>query len=169
MTSEGSSLCRGCGLCCDGTLFSNVELLAAEIAPARRRGLAILEIRGTQRFSQPCPHHQGSSCAVYPERPDACAKFHCALLDKLTTGELSLEECQSRVDRVKALARSILAAIPAGGERRSLRAEIEAHLTAEGGPAAAEEIAWRRKHADLLMDLKGLEILTKRDFIPPLC
>jgi uncharacterized protein len=164
---SGSTLCLACGMCCDGTLFQTVELTADEVEPWRRRGLTVLTDRDAPRFTQPCPHHQGGACSIYGDRPSTCERFRCPLLDKYTKGELSEEECLARVAQVKALARSLWAVIQAAPDRRTLRAGIHAHLKAIGAAAAAEDAAFRRSNAELLIDLKSLEILMERDFLPP--
>jgi uncharacterized protein len=163
----GSALCLACGMCCDGTLFHTVELTADEVEPWRRRGLTVLTDHDVPRFTQPCPHHQGGGCSIYGDRPSTCERFRCPLLLKYMADELSEEECLARVAQVRALAESIRAATQSAPERRTLRAEIHAHLEWIGAAGAMENPEWLRNNAEFLMDLKSLEILMVRDFLPP--
>jgi hypothetical protein len=162
MATESSSLCLSCGICCDGTLFGAVPLEGAEIEPARRHKLTLLE-GGEPRFSLPCVQHRGGACTIYADRPRVCAGFRCALLTRREAGEVSHEESLVRVQRVKALVRSIRRAIPGADGRRALRIEIDAYFTALGGEA--ETSAWRQRNAELLMDLKTLKLMIEREFV----
>jgi len=86
-TNELTALCGACGLCCNGSLFGRVPLAAEEVAPARRRRLRVL--RDGRAFEQPCTAlvrevaaagaDDAHGCAIYDERPKACAAFTCRL------------------------------------------------------------------------------------------
>src|SRR5690349_8705161 len=110
------SLCTRCGLCCDGSLFADVELASANEATALEvMGLEI-EISDEddddgELLLQPCGALKGKQCSIYPYRPDCCRTFECRLLQSVKRGTLGVEranekiaEALKRIERVKKLA-----------------------------------------------------------------
>src|SRR5438445_3020392 len=107
------TLCTRCGLCCDGSLFADVELASSDEASA-------LEVMGLEiedddeddggLLLQPCAALKGKRCSIYPHRPDCCRTFECRLLQQVRRGAVSVErarqkiaEALKRVERVKEL------------------------------------------------------------------
>jgi Fe-S-cluster containining protein len=104
-SSPLSSLCRSCGICCNGTLFGDVQILAAdEPEKLRLRGLSLTKVTAKPvhrktpaattapvRFQcfQPCPAWVQGSCEIYADRPAYCRDFSCLLRKKLQAGQLS--------------------------------------------------------------------------------
>jgi Fe-S-cluster containining protein len=74
------TLCRSCGMCCDGSLFGRVDLRAEETQAARRRGLKV--IASGDAFEQPCAALAHGRCSIYEERPEACRRFTCRLYER---------------------------------------------------------------------------------------
>ncbi len=74
MSAELESLCRECGLCCDGTLFTRVPLAPNEVVPE-----AELKVRTTAQggryVPQRCAALAGTVCGVYAQLPLACRRF----------------------------------------------------------------------------------------------
>jgi hypothetical protein len=100
--AELATLCRSCGLCCDGSLFGRVMLERGEIAPKR-----LLRVFGDGRgFDQPCNALTSErSCAVYEERPRACRRFVCRLHDRHRREGGSIRARIAAVLRVRELIR----------------------------------------------------------------
>lgn len=74
---ELTTLCKSCGLCCDGSLFGRVDLTPEELPLARKNRLHVVNDRA---FEQPCAAlGVGNACAIYDERPHACRRFTCRL------------------------------------------------------------------------------------------
>jgi hypothetical protein len=71
------TLCKSCGLCCDGSLFGRVPLEPDEIDAARTNRLPI--VGDAQAFEQPCTAYVQNACICYDERPRACHRFICRL------------------------------------------------------------------------------------------
>ncbi|RYZ38999.1 MAG: YkgJ family cysteine cluster protein, partial [Myxococcaceae bacterium] len=93
MSSALSTLCLHCGMCCDGTLFTQVPLKPPEAEALRQRGLSLaVKEDGTQVLPQRCAALEGLCCTVYAERPEACRRYRCQLFNALAEGEVSLEE-----------------------------------------------------------------------------
>ena len=69
------TLCTRCGLCCDGTLFGDVELRG----PREATRLAILGLdvdtddADAELLALPCRGLRGTRCGVYAYRPHAAA------------------------------------------------------------------------------------------------
>ncbi len=87
------TLCTNCGLCCDGTLFADVELVGqAEVARLEIMGMDIEnESRSLGLLSQPCPALRGTRCGIYAHRPACCRVFECHLLQNAQSGEVSVQ------------------------------------------------------------------------------
>lgn len=103
------TLCSRCGLCCNGVIFADVRLQAAD-QPARLVALGVpLKPHGlAQRISQPCACLQGTLCRIYADRPSRCRAFECRLLKRAQTGDVteraalkSIQKAQKRAERVR--------------------------------------------------------------------
>lgn len=117
VTSEAplSTLCRDCGLCCDGSLFTHVGLEAEEIIQLKKLGIPIRSLRsGTVVLPQRCGALKGRDCQIYADRPKTCAAYNCLLADALLEGKVTLEEAQATVKKAQRL-------IASGHARRFLR------------------------------------------------
>jgi Fe-S-cluster containining protein len=119
-----ASICQSCGLCCDGTLFADVKLVAGD-SPEALRALGFRlektgvsnsprERRSTLRFAQPCYALQGCLCRVYAERPRYCHEFECLVLKNLLDGRLQpaaavnlIHAAKERAARVRELLREL--------------------------------------------------------------
>lgn len=100
--SPAEALCTRCGLCCDGSLFADVELGRREDATALvGLGLELEEDddrEGAEVLLQPCAALRGTRCGVYAHRPGCCRTFECRVLQELRRGSLTPSAAQSRVD-----------------------------------------------------------------------
>lgn len=110
-----SILCRGCGLCCDGSLFTHVGLEADELERLRALGIATRQLpSGTVVLAQRCSALKGRDCQIYKDRPSSCAEYQCLLATSLVEDEVTLEEAQAAVRKAQRL-------IAEGHARRFLR------------------------------------------------
>ena len=110
--AAGEELCLACGLCCNGAIFADVQLLSGDNAERLAElGLAV-RFSGSHspRFAQPCVAHDGCRCRIYSERPSYCRQFDCALLKRCSGGRLAKKAAleiicaaQERVALVKKL------------------------------------------------------------------
>lgn len=101
MSDEAGALCRSCGLCCDGTLFTFVRLEPGEASRARASSLPIVERDGAEALPQPCAALDGCDCRVYDARPAPCSRYDCMLLIALKSGEVTLAEARSTVEEAR--------------------------------------------------------------------
>src|SRR5688572_4108088 len=107
MNSVEESLCTECGLCCDGSLFADVEL--ASHREALKLEILGLEIDDTDQpvLIQPCAALKNKKCTIYKFRPKCCRAFECRLLQQVKSGAISLTLAQIEIaqihDRIKAI------------------------------------------------------------------
>lgn len=100
---ESGALCQNCGLCCDGSLFSEVELADRESCGLEAMGLEIEDEDGDEPavLVQPCGALCGTRCSIYPHRPDCCRTFECGLLRKVAAGECSIEVARRTIQGLR--------------------------------------------------------------------
>jgi len=103
--SPANLLCKACGLCCSGHLFSWVRLDANELDKVANLGLTVIRDDPRQRgFMQPCAMWDGT-CRVYasPDYPRSCARYKCKQFKELIEGETSLTAAMDRVGQAHAM------------------------------------------------------------------
>ncbi|HVW22785.1 MAG TPA: YkgJ family cysteine cluster protein [Opitutaceae bacterium] len=170
MPEFAETLCRACGLCCDGTLFDLVKLEAGDDArELRALGLPVALSRGRQpvaRFPQPCAALcQDRSCRVYASRPRQCRTFECGVLKAAKAGRLDgdaalrlVKQARRRADRVRLLLRDLGDA----EEHRPLGERFHrVSERLESGQPAPEQKA---KYADLSLAVHHLKLQACRSF-----
>ena len=93
------TLCTKCGLCCDGTLFADVELVGqAELARLEIMGMDVEnEGRNSGLLSQPCAALRGTRCGIYAHRPKCCRVFQCHLLQNAERGTVTAEHALEQI------------------------------------------------------------------------
>lgn len=162
------TLCTRCGLCCDGSLFADVELAG----PAEAAGLEVmgLEIEEDDTdgglLVQPCAALQGKRCGIYAHRPECCRTFECRLLQDVRRGAVGVEQARKliaealkRVRRVRELAAEL-------GQRdaRLPLKERCADALALADEAGADP-RLNRKRAELEAGMAAVEELIRRRFL----
>jgi hypothetical protein len=116
MTDNDSNLlCKACGLCCTGHLFSWVRLNAPELDSVQSLGVQVIRDDPRQRgFVQPCPLWNGV-CAVYtsPNYPRSCRTYKCKVLRQLLDEDIFLPVALSVIQETLDLIREIEPLLPA--------------------------------------------------------
>jgi Fe-S-cluster containining protein len=151
-------LCTKCGLCCDGTLFADVELVGqAELARIEIMGMEIeSEGRRLGLLSQPCAALRGTRCGIYAHRPKCCRVFECHLLQNAQGGSVTVERAMELIADAKEQIRQVRALLERLGNRDEdlpIKERCAETLAAEGG-ASPETIKGR---ADLEAAMATLE------------
>ena len=149
---SSSDLCRGCGLCCDGNLFSHVPLARAELPSARRQGLAVVELPEGAALRQCCPALQARECSVYATRPEACRRYHCRLFGALTRGAVSLEQALAVVARAHALLAQVEQGLEPEADRLASVLERARYAAWGGEPEAVARTSAARERAEAFLD-----------------
>ena len=94
------ALCTECGLCCDGSLFSDIELTSPrELSGLEVLGLDVEEDDNTSAglLLQPCGALKGTRCSIYAHRPKCCRTFECRLLRDVEQGTVTLAAAKQTV------------------------------------------------------------------------
>lgn len=104
-----AELCPQCGLCCNGVLFGDVELLRGD-NPKRLRelGIELLSKGRKKAFWQPCSCFEGGRCTIYAERPMRCRAFECTQIQKVNQGSQSMTAARSAVRKASGLAEEVV-------------------------------------------------------------
>ena len=162
-------LCTRCGLCCDGSLFADVELAGRyESSALETLGLDVEDAGDDEGalLLLPCRALKGKRCSIYPHRPDCCRTFECRLLQQAKTGVVSLDRAKEKI--AEALKRiehveQLLVHWPQGNDRLPLK---ERCLDAM---ALSEEFNHdhdiNRKRSDLETALTSLESFLRKTFL----
>ena len=152
------TLCTKCGLCCDGTLFADVELVGQ--AEAARLEIMGMEIENEDRvvglLSQPCAALCGTRCGIYAHRPKCCRTFECHLLQSAQSGAVSVERALELVALAREQIRQVRTLLGRLGNRDEdlpIKERCQETLAADGG-ATSETIKGR---SDLDAAMAALE------------
>lgn len=138
LTRDLETLCSGCGLCCDGSLFTFVPVSPSEAERLAGKLALFTRKAGDQALSQPCGALEGTCCRVYEGRPLACRDFVCTLWKAVDEGEARLPEAQAIVARAHALISALAAAAPGLPRQGTLHA-ARRQRRADDGPALSDE------------------------------
>ena len=167
MTSSlTETLCTRCGLCCDGSLFADVEVSGR--AEATRLEAMGMEVEDGDRegalLSQPCVALQGKRCAVYEHRPRCCRTFECRLLQDVGRGVVDVErakaqiaEALKRIERVRVL----MARLGQHDSHLPLRESCAETLAKD----ADSDPKVNRKRAELEAAMSAVEELIQKTFL----
>ena len=102
-TQSDTAPCVGCGLCCDGTLYTRARAEPEEESRIEELGLELVSFEGVRYFRLPCAHYGCGQCTIYDQRFARCRSFRCALLRRYQDGEISLGEARDKVETARQL------------------------------------------------------------------
>jgi uncharacterized protein len=162
------TLCTRCGLCCDGSLFADVELAGTDEASALEvMGLEIEDDEDDRSLLlQPCVALSGKCCSIYELRPGCCRTFECRLLQEAKRGVVSVDRAREeiagalrRIERVRELIRQL------GRDKKRLPlkercAEALAFVPKRGGNSERDRI-----RDELEIALADMERLMRETFL----
>jgi len=157
-------------MCCDGTLFDNVQFEPGEDAQKMKElGLPVKLSRAkvpVAFFRQPCRALQSDcSCRVYADRPVQCRSFECGVFKDAQAGEINYEAALRLVKQAKRKAdkvRRLLRKLGETDERLSLGARFRrAQRRLETGMADG---AAADTFADLGLASHQLDLLAHKKF-----
>lgn len=143
--SDASDLCKACGLCCTGHLFTWGKLRSTEIKSAKALGLNVLGTDPKNRgFGQPCSVWDGQ-CTVYTSAhyPHFCRLYKCKLLKELMDETITLSSALMVIKDAKEIIKEVEELLPASS-KQNFRERLVHHL--EDGDAK-----FRKKAHDLLI------------------
>jgi Fe-S-cluster containining protein len=183
--SAGVNLCLTCGLCCDGTLFKDVELHADDQSardamtsllvergkPARAPKDSLEVARSKSKWPQPCAALcPDLRCQIYRERPSRCRDFECLLLKAVNSGSRKQDQAQKVIVETRRAAervRWLLHKLGDQDERQPLSRRfnrMRRRLDAGGLCVLSEDET--QLYADLTLAVHQLQSLLRREFYP---
>jgi len=167
MNESIDQLCPNCGLCCDSTLFADVELRASD-SPARlsRRGLTLLKKnKFTTAFAQPCACFDGRLCKIYGDRPKRCQLFECGLLKRVESKAMTPGAALKLIAAAKAQAEKVRKLLRALGQRDEQMALTHRYAAAMSAPIDLSDEAGAERHGELMLAVNDLMTRLQRDFL----
>lgn len=182
--SAGARLCLACGMCCDGTLFKDVELQPGDSAaksalqqlslydPGINPGdnLRQSQPRGT-KWPQPCAALCADlRCRIYAERPGRCRDFECSQFKAVAAGERDEAEALRIIRRTRQAAdkvRRLLRALGDEHERLPLSRRFgRMQRRYEAGRFSALDESALERYSELTLAVHQLQMLLQREFYP---
>ena len=172
-------LCLHCGLCCDGTLFRDVELQPGDDA-AKLRALGLPVTRSRRReeadhlkFPQPCAALcPDLKCRVYADRPARCREFECALFKAVAVGKVDLPAALKTIRHTRQQAekvRRLLRELGDVGERVSLARRfkrVKKKFDSGDPPAGLDAETAYDRFAELSLAVHELDMRLRTKFHP---
>lgn len=165
--SNIEQLCPNCGLCCDSTLFADVELRTGD-NPKRLKRLGLtLEKKGRSKlaFAQPCACFDGRLCKIYTDRPKRCQLFECGLLKRVKAGDMTagaalkkIAEARQRAEKVRELLRLL-------DQRDEQMALTHRYAEAMSAPVDLADEQNAERHGELMLAVNHLMTLLEREFL----
>ena len=160
------TLCTRCGLCCDGSLFGDVEL--AGRTEATRLEIMGLDIEDDDAAGglllQPCAALRGTRCSVYAHRPKCCRTFECRLLQDVRRGATTVERARKLIAEALRRTRRVKALLARLG-RRAVPLPLGERL-AEALAVAASPDPWVNRHCtELEAEMSAVEVLIRKTFL----
>jgi uncharacterized protein len=159
------TLCTRCGLCCDGTLFGDVELSGpAEAGRLEALGLDVdSDDADAELLALPCGALRGTRCGIYARRPHCCRTFECRLLQETRRGVVTEELALARIADARTQAGQVKALL-ARLEPRAARLPL-AERVADAVAAAGTRPKATRAAATLEAAMIGLTATIRAHFL----
>ncbi len=106
-----SALCKSCGLCCNGMLYSWVAVHRSDNEDALLDyGFSLMRDR-KKNFSQPCTAYAANQCDIYANRPRTCRIYSCKLITRINQGFVGKDEAAQRIYTAKKLHNHLMESI----------------------------------------------------------
>jgi len=97
---DGRTLCKACGICCSGLLYSQVKINAVEADRLIPLDLQINKAH-PEALPHPCGAYNGHCCNIYLDRPKVCREYQCKLLKEVISSDTQLNDALEIVDITK--------------------------------------------------------------------
>jgi len=160
-------LCPNCGLCCDSTLFADVELRAGD-DPQRleQLGLTIEQKTRTKlAFAQPCACFDGRLCGIYADRPKRCRLFECGLLKRVEAKEMTANAALKKISEARRRAAQVRELLRSLGQNDERMALTHRYAEAMSVPIDMSDEAGAARHGELMLAVNDLMTRLQRDFL----
>jgi uncharacterized protein len=162
-----SQLCPNCGLCCDSTLFADVELRKGDDAGRlKQAGVTLFQKTKTKlAFSQPCACFDGKLCGIYQDRPKRCQLFECGLLKKVAAGNLTPAAALKKIGAAKKRADQVRALLRQSGQHDERMALTHRYAEAMSAPIDFADEGSAERRGELMLAVSELMQMLERDFL----
>jgi len=160
-------LCLNCGLCCDSTLFADVELRAGD-DPQRlaQLGLGLWKKTKTrQAFSQPCACFDGRLCQIYADRPRRCGLFECGILKRVQNGKMSPAAALKQIASARTQAERVRKLLREAGQRDEQMALTHRYGEVMSAPMDLARAGAADRRGELMLAVSDLMQRLERDFL----
>jgi Fe-S-cluster containining protein len=167
MIKSVDQLCPNCGLCCDSTLFADVELRAGD-DPQRLAKLGLtIEKKGKNKlaFAQPCACFDGKLCGIYHDRPKRCRLFECGLLKRVDAGEMTPGAALKKIAAAKRRVEKVRELLRQSGQREEQMALTHRYTEVMSAPIDLSAEADAERRGELMLAVNDLMTLLERDFL----
>ncbi len=143
------TLCTRCGLCCDGTLFGDVELTGPrEATRLEALGLDVdADDADAELLTLPCRGLRGTRCSVYAHRPQCCRTFECRLLQDAGRGAITVDQALTRIAEAKAQVQRVKTLLAGMEPRRGPRLPLQERVADALAAAPRSPVGIRRRAA----------------------
>ncbi|HEV2695406.1 MAG TPA: YkgJ family cysteine cluster protein [Verrucomicrobiae bacterium] len=160
-------LCPNCGLCCDSTLFADVELRAGDDAARLKKLGLTLERKGKNKtaFAQPCACFDGKLCTIYRDRPKRCGLFECGLLKRVETEEMTAGAALKKIFEAKKRAGKVRGLLESLGQKDEGIALTHRYSEVMSAPMDFSVEDEAEKRGELMMAVNDLMQMLQRDFL----
>ena len=160
-------LCPNCGLCCDSTLFADVELRAGDDAKRLKKlGLTIEKKTPTKlAFAQPCACFDGKLCRMYNDRPKRCGLFECGLLKRVGGGEMTAGAALKKISDAKQRAGDVRDMLRSLGQRDERMALTHRYSEVMAAPMDFSKPDDVEKRGELMLAVNDLMTRLQKDFL----
>jgi uncharacterized protein len=160
-------LCPSCGLCCDSTLFADVELRASDkSARLSKLGLTLVrKAKNITAFNQPCACFDGKLCKIYAERPKRCGLFECGLLKKVEAGDLTPPAALKKIIAAKKMAEQIRKRLRLLGQHQETMALTHRYAEVMRAPMDLAKSEEAEQRGELMLAVADLMQRLEKDFL----
>jgi Fe-S-cluster containining protein len=160
-------LCPNCGLCCDSTLFADVELRKGDDAKKLEKLGLSLHKKGKCKiaFAQPCACFEGKLCRIYADRPRRCRLFECGLLKKVEADEMTAGAALKKISAAKVLREKVKELLRASGQRNEDMALTKRYTQTMSGPTNLADDTAAERRGELMLAVNDLMQTLQSDFL----
>ncbi|HVU28142.1 MAG TPA: YkgJ family cysteine cluster protein [Verrucomicrobiae bacterium] len=159
-------LCPNCGLCCDSTLFADVELRKGDNPKQLMKSGLSLKKKGQGKlaFAQPCACFDGKLCRIYADRPKRCRTFECGLLKKVAANEMTTNAALKKISSAKQKAEKVRVLLRQSGNENEQSALTHRYAETMSAPMdLANDNPQLR--GELMLAVNDLMQILQRDFL----
>ena len=160
-------LCLQCGLCCDGTLFADVELRAGDDAKQLKKLGLPIAAKGKSKlaFPQSCACFDGKLCRIYEQRPKRCRKFACGLLKQVEAGQLDPAAALKTIGTARKQFEKVNTLLVAMGQGDRAVALTQRFSSAMSAPMDLADETNAENYGELMAAMDQLMQQLQRDFL----